>query len=60
MPAVQSQAHDLETVTILALFIAIFCVVYWRIVLRVAAIAAAASAICGLILIIELVRHATS
>jgi hypothetical protein len=59
MPAVQSQAQDLETVTILAVLIAIFCVVYWRVVLRVAAIALAASAICGLILIIELVRHAT-
>lgn len=58
MPAVQSQAHDLQTVSILAVLIAIFCVVYWRVLLRLAAVAVAAFAIGGLILIIELLRHA--
>ncbi len=59
MPAVQSQPHDLQTISIIAIFIAILCVMYWRVVLRVAAIVLVASAIYGFMLIMQGLHHAT-
>ncbi len=59
MPAVQSQPHDLETISVLAIFLAVLCVIYWRVVLRVAAIVVVASAIYGLMLIMQGLPHAT-
>jgi len=49
MPAPPPQPQDNEAILVIVLFLACFCVVYWRTVLRVIAIVFVALAVYGII-----------
>ena len=59
MPATPSHPQDIQTVTVLAVLIASLGIIYWRITLRLIAIAVIALAIYGAVLALHGVHHAT-
>lgn len=50
MPPTPNHPQDIQTVTVLAVLIASLCVIYWRITLRLIAIAIIGLAIYGAVL----------
>ena len=57
MPAIPSDPPDIQSVTVVAVIVASLCVIYWRIALRLVAVALIALAIYGAILITYGLRH---
>ena len=59
MPALSPQPQDSNTILAIVLFLACFCVVYWRIVLRLIAIILVALAIYGVLAGLHGLDHIT-
>jgi hypothetical protein len=57
MPAMPTHPPDIEAVTIAVIAISSLCVVYWRIALRLVAIALIAAAIYGAVLVFYGLHH---
>lgn len=59
MPTAPGPPHDVQSIGILITFVVALCVFYWRIAIRLVAIAVIALSIYGAILFFEGLRHAT-
>jgi hypothetical protein len=58
MPSMTNHPQDIQTVTVLALLIASLCIIYWRITLRLIAMAVIALAVYGAVLAFYGLHHA--
>jgi hypothetical protein len=57
MTPVSTSPHDLQSVGIGVTLVATLCVVYWRLAIRLVAIAALALTIFGVIVLIEVLQY---
>jgi hypothetical protein len=58
MPAVPDPPHDSDSIGLLIMGLVALCVLYWRIALRLVAIAVITVAIYGAVLLAEGLQHA--
>jgi hypothetical protein len=58
MPTAPGPPHDFQSIGLLVTLVAALCVIYWRIAIRLVAIAVIALTIYGAVLLVEGLQHA--